>query len=232
MMKQTKKNSEEEVINNWIERKLIDIEAARRHYERQPDLRDTARRYENELLKNTYIKRIIQPQVKVTDEAIIEYYAIHQKDYMKPVRYKIQQILVGNEEDAEEILANLKNGADFSWIAEKKSNDQTVSRGGEPVWVAKANLPEPVKEIIDTMISGDISPIVKSTDNTYRIIKLQDKYKEEVEDYDKVKLSVKQAFFYEQMNYLMEKYLSQLKKDTEITVYNDEISSLEAELQK
>jgi hypothetical protein len=232
MMKQTKKNSEEDVINNWIERKLIDMEALSRHYERQPDLKDMAHRYENELLKYTYIKRIIQPQVKVKDEDMIEYYAIHQKDYMKPARYKIQQILVEKEEDAQEILANLKNGADFSWIAEKKSVDQTVSRGGEPVWVIKADLPKPLKEIIDSMNFGDISPIVKSTDNSYIIIKLQDKYKEEVEDYDKVRASVQQAFYNEQINSLLEKYLSQLKKDTEITVYNDEISSLEAGLQK
>jgi hypothetical protein len=232
MMKQKRKNFEEDVIKDWIERKLIDMEALNRHYERQPDLRDMAHRYENEILINAYITRIIQPQVKVTDEATIDYYLIHQKDYMKPARYKIQQILVEKEEDAQEILSNLKNGADFSWIAEKKSIDQTVSRGGEPVWVTKADLPKPVKEIIDTMNLGDISPIVKSTYNRYKIIKLQDKYKEQVEDYDKVRLSVKQAFFNEQMNSLLKKYLSQLKKDAEITAYNDEISSLEAGLQK
>jgi parvulin-like peptidyl-prolyl isomerase len=232
MMKQTRKNSEEDVINNWIERKLIDMEALSRHYERQPDLRDMAHRYENELLKITYIKRIIQPQVKVTDEAMIEYYASHQKDYMKPARYKIQQILVEKEEDAQEILANLKNGADFSWIAEKKSVDLTVSKGGEPVWVTKADLPKPVKDIIDTMNFGDISPIVKYVDNTFRIIKLQDIYQAQVEEYDKVRASVQQAFFNEQINSLLEKYLNQLKKDTEITIDNEEISSLEAGLQK
>ena len=232
MMKQTRKNSEEDIINNWIERKLIDMEALSRHYERQPDLRDMAYRYESELLKITYIKRIIQPQVKVTDEALIEYYASHQKDYMKPARYKIQQILVEKEEDAQEILANLKNGADFSWIAEKKSVDPTVSKGGEPVWVTKADLPKPVKDIIDTMSYGDISPIVKYVDNTFRIIKLQDIYKEQVEEYDKVRVSVQQVFFNEQINFLLEKYLNQLKKDSEITVYNEEISSLEAGLQK
>jgi hypothetical protein len=232
MMKQAKKNSEEDVINNWIERKLIDMEALSRHYERQPDLRDMAHRYENELLKITYIKRIIQPQVKVTDEALIEYYASHQKDYVKPARYKIQQILVEKEEDAQEILANLKNGADFSWIAEKKSVDPTVSKGGEPVWVTKADLPKSVKEIIDTMNFGDISPIVNDTNNTFRIIKLQDKYQAQVDEYDKVRASVQQAFFNDRINSLLEKYLNQLKKDTEVTIYNEEISSLEAGLQK
>ena len=232
MMKQAKKNSEEDVINNWIERKLIDMEALSRHYERQPDLRDMAHRYENELLKITYIKRIIQPQVKVTDEALIEYYASHQKDYMKPARYKIQQILVEKEEDAQEILANLKNGADFSWIAEKKSVDPTVSKGGEPVWVTKADLPKSVKEIIDTMNFGDISPIVNDTNKTFRIIKLQDIYQAQVEEYDKVRASVQQAFFNDRINSLLEKYLNQLKKDTEVTIYNEEISSLEAGLQK
>ena len=232
IMKQTKKSSEKDIIDNWIERKLIDIEALGRHYESRTDLREMANRYENELLKITYIKRIIQPQVKVTDEALTGYYLSHQKDYIKPAMYKVQQILVEKEEDAREILANLKNGADFSWIAEKKSVDPTVSKGGEPVWVTKADLPKSVKEIIDTMNFEDISPIVSDTNNTFRIIKLQDKYKEQVDEYDKVRASVQQSFFNDRINSLLENYLTQLKKDTEITIYNEEISSLEAGLQK
>jgi hypothetical protein len=82
------------------------------------------------------------------------------------------------------------------------------------------------------MSYGDISPIVKYVDNTFRIIKLQDIHKEQVEEYDKVRVSVQQVFFNEQINSLLEKYLNQLKKDSEITVYNEEISSLEAGLQK
>jgi len=226
------KRSEQDVINSWIERKLIDEEALGRHYEKRPDLSSALDRYENELLKITFIGRIIQPQVKVTDETLNEYFTTHQKNYMKPARYRIQLITAKTEEDAKEIMNNLQNGADFSWVAKRKSIDASAPDGGEKWWKTKAELPKQVREIIDTMNAGDISPIINAGENAYLILKLQDKHKEEVKDFDKVREPVFQAFFNEQMNVLMEKYLTQLKTDAVIKVYDKEIKSLETKLRK
>ncbi len=226
------KRSEQDVINSWIERKLIDEEALGRHYEKQPDLGSALTRYENGLLKSTFIRRIIQPQVKVTDEVLREYYSTHQKDYMKPARYRIQLITAKTEEDAKEIMDNLQNGADFSWVAKRKSIDASAPDGGERWWITKAELPKQVREIIDTMNAGDISPIINTGENTYLIFKFHDKDKEELKDFDKVREPVFQAFFNEQMNVLLEKYLTQLKTGAGIKVYDKEIKSLETRLQK
>ncbi len=232
MMNRAGKRSEQDVINNWIERKLIDEEALGRHYEKRPDLSSALDRYENELLKITFIRRIIQPQVKVTDETLKEYFTTHQKNYMKPARYRIQLITAKTEEDAKEIMNNLKNGADFSWVAKRKSVDVSAPDGGERGWIAKAELPKQAWELIDTMNAGDISPIINVGENTYLILKLQGKHKEEVEDFGKVRETVFQTFFNEQMNVIIEKYLSQLKKGAAIKVYDKEIKSLETKLQK
>ncbi|MFA6055322.1 MAG: peptidyl-prolyl cis-trans isomerase [Thermodesulfovibrionales bacterium] len=226
------KRSEQDVINSWIERKLIDEEALCRHYEKQPDLGSALTRYENELLKITFIRRIIQPQVKVTDEVLREYYSTHQKDYMKPARYRIQLITAKTEEDAKEIMDNLQNGADFSWVAKRKSIDASAPDGGERGWITKAELPKQVREIIDTMNTGDISPIINTGENAYLIYKLQDKHKEEVDDFNEVREPVFHAFFNEHMNVLLEKYLTQLKTGAGIKVYDKEIKSLETKLQK
>ncbi len=232
MMNRAGKKSEQDVINSWIERKLIDEEALGRHYEKRSDLSSALDRYENELLKITFIGRIIQPQVKVTDEVLREYYSTHQKDYMKPARYRIQLITAKTEEDAKEIMNNLQNGADFSWVAKRKSVDASAPDGGEIGWIAKAELPKQAREIIDTMNAGDISPTINTGENTYLIFKLHDKHKEEVKDFDKVREPVFQAFFNEQMDVLLEKYLTQLKKGAGIKVYDKEIKSLETKLQK
>jgi parvulin-like peptidyl-prolyl isomerase len=232
MLNNAGKRSEQDVMNSWIERKLIDEEALGRHYEKQSDLWSALNRYENEILKITFIKRIIQPQVKVIDEAIKEYFTTHQKDYMRPARYRIQLITAKTEEDAKQIMNNLQNGADFSWVAKRKSIDASAPDGGERGWMTKAELPKQAGEIIDTMHTGDISPIINTSENAFLILKLQVKHKEEVEEFDKVREPVFQAFFNEQMNVLLEKYLTQLKKGSGIKVYEKEIKSLETKLQK
>ena len=51
-------------------------------------------RYKNQLLKNTFIKRVIAPQVTISEEALEDYYLNHQEKFTKPDRFKIQQITV------------------------------------------------------------------------------------------------------------------------------------------
>jgi parvulin-like peptidyl-prolyl isomerase len=225
------KRTGEDVIYGWIDRKLVDHEALSRHYEMKPDLKKMVYRYENQLLKNTFIKKVIYPQINITEEALKKYYLDKQKDFLKPRRYRIQQITVTTIDDAREILNALGDGADFSWLAKKRSSDSAASRGGEVGWLTKKELPEQIREIIDNLKIGDISPIIEIA-SYYRIIKLIDKTEEEAEDFVRVKDAVYKAYFNEQLNSILEKDINELKKDSEIIIYGEEIKYLEEKFQK
>lgn len=232
MMSQTRKKSEHDVINGWIERKLIDQEALGRHYEEQSDLKGALSRYESELLRQIYINRVIRPQIKMTDEAAGEYYRSHQSDYMRPARYKLQMITAGDEGHADRIANNLKNGADFSWVANQISSGS--SAGGNVVtrWTTIDELPVPAREVVDGMSVGDISPVIDAGKNTFIIFRLQDKHEKTVEDFGKIRDAVRQSYFDEQTGILQQQYLNRLKEGVEIRVFSREIASLEARLQK
>lgn len=221
----------EEHLDNWIDLKVVDDEALSRHYDTNTDLKDDVNRYKKHLLKNTFIKKIIIPRIEITEKALEEYYLSHQKDFLKPVRYKIQQISLKTPEDAESTLNNLKNGADFSWILKKRAENA----GGEEVqygeWFTREQLPAPVKEIVDTLNPGDISPILKSGDR-YLIIMLQEKSKEEVEQFNQVKSIAYSALFRERFQEISSEFITKLKEDAQITVNDDAIRSFEERLKK
>ncbi|MDP3048571.1 MAG: peptidyl-prolyl cis-trans isomerase [Thermodesulfovibrionales bacterium] len=219
------RKSNEDILNSWIDRKVVDQEALSRHYEMKPDLSKMLYRYENQLLKNTFIKRIIIPQIVVTEKILEDYYATHQKSFIKPIRYKIQQITVKSMEEAQDILSNLQNGADFSWVAKRKSVDSAAQKGGDAGWSTKAELLKPLREIIDSMKVGD-STIIE-IESQHRIVKLIDKSDEEVEEFDKVKNVVYKEYGNEQVNALLEKYINQLKTDAQIKIYDEQVRSLE-----
>ena len=69
-------------------------------------------RYENYLLKDMFIKRVVFPQIVITDEILEKYYAENQERFARPAQYRIQMIMVEDREDAEVILNNLRDGAD------------------------------------------------------------------------------------------------------------------------
>jgi parvulin-like peptidyl-prolyl isomerase len=225
------KRSKELILNDWIEQNLIDIEALDRHYEKQKEFRRMVDRYENQLLKNTFINRVIVPQIVLSDEALKEYYLSHQESFMKPPTFKIQQITVKTMQDAEDIINDLKNGAEFSWLAKNRSIDPAASERGNLGWLTKAEMSEPVRKVIETLKPGDISPILK-VDSFYRIIQLLGRKGGEVEEFVKVKEAVHRAAFEDKVNDILNSYIGQLKKDSDITINNEAVISLEEKIQK
>lgn len=231
LVKSYPRRSKEEILNDWIDRKVIDSEAIKRHYELRTDLKDMVERYKGQVLKNTFIKRIIIPQVNITDELLSDYYSSHKENFIKPHLFKIQQITVNTKEDAEDILKSLQNGADFSWLAEKRSVDSSAREGGDAGWLTKTEMHKSVNEIVDILKPGEISHIIE-VDSKYRIIKLVDKKDGEVEEFEKVKNVVYKMAFEEKVNKLLDDYVSFLKKDAVVTINEEAIKALESKIQK
>ncbi|MEW6570408.1 MAG: peptidyl-prolyl cis-trans isomerase [Nitrospirota bacterium] len=231
MIKPSSRKSNEDIMNAWIERKLIDHEALSRHYEDDPDLKKMIRRYENQLLRNAFVKRIIVPQIVITEEKVKDYYIKNPEKFLKPRHHRVQQITTKTREKAEEILKKLNEGADFSWLAKMYSVDSAAPRGGEIGWVTKENLPKELRKSVDNMKPGDISAITE-IDSSYSIIKLIEKTEEGVEEFDKVRDSVYEVCFDEELNGLLKKYVSELKEDSKIRKYDEEIRALEEKFEK
>lgn len=221
-----KKPKKEDMLEKWIDRKVVDHEALRRNYIMDPGFRKMVDRYENQLLKNTYIKRVIIPQILVTEKNLQEFYKEHQKDFVRPVRFKIQQITVKNMDDAQEILKSLQSGANFSWVAKRRSTDSAAYVGGDSGWFTKAELPKPVLEIIDNLQTGEISPVI-TIESLYKIFRIQDRTGEVTEEYAKVRNNVHKAYVNEQVNTILNRYIDKLKKDAEIKINEEEIQAIE-----
>jgi parvulin-like peptidyl-prolyl isomerase len=223
------RKSKEQLIESWIERKLVDKEALGRHYENNPEMKKRIHRYENHLLKDTFVKKIIFPRVVITEQTLKDYYAKHKDAFTKPVCYKIQQITVKTREEAEEMKKSLSAGADFGWMVKKKSVDPHTSRGGDSECLTKKEFPEPLRDILEMLNPGEISPVVE-LDQMYRIFMIRGQEGETVEEFEKVREAVYRASVAEQVDAFMEKYVSQLRIGAQIHIYSDEISTLEKKL--
>ena len=225
------RRTKEDILKIWIDRKLVDMEALSRNYAQEPGFKRMVYRYENQLLKDMFIKRVIVPRIDITEEIVKEYYENNKKSFAMPDLYNIQQITVKESDEAQVIMENLQDGADFSWWAKTKSIDSSASKGGNAGWLQTSDLPEPVKEIIDTLQPGDLTPVLE-INSYYMIVRLKDKTIGEVKEYDEVRNDAYKACFSEKLKTINNEYVTKLKAGSEIVVYNEEIEKLEEELFK
>jgi parvulin-like peptidyl-prolyl isomerase len=216
-----------EMLDNWINRKLVDKEALSRRYDLKPELSSKLARYREKVIKNVFIKEVILPSIEVSDKLLRAYYDEHPDDYMAPARYRLQVITVESEEEARDIYDSLLKGADFSWLARMRSTDKgTAEKGGDTGFKPLDRLPEPFREIIPALEPGDISPVIE-LEHRYGIVRLLEKKEETLRSFNSVKPDVYRAFMAEQFREKLNDYIEKLKASSEIIVYEDAVRSFE-----
>lgn len=220
-----------DIVDTWIDFQVVDQEALSRRYEQRPDVKEALDNYRDQLLRNSFVSRVIGPKINISDNSLKEYYQGHKKDFLKPVKYKVQAIGVKTKEEAEELHKSLRNGADFSWLAKRKSVDASAETGGDIGWLTKGQLPEAARAEIDNLKPGDFTPVFENN-KQFVIIRLVEKTGEEPEEFEKVREAVYKAASTLQFRELMDKYVDQLKADAEIKVFDSVIEDYEKRFQK
>jgi parvulin-like peptidyl-prolyl isomerase len=167
----------------------------------------------------------------MTDKDLEDYYMSHQEEYVKPVKYKIQQITLNSQVEAQEALNSLTGGANFSWLAKAKSKDSFASAGGVTEWKTKEQLPGPAREMVGDFKQGDLSPILQ-IDSQYLIFRLVEKSGREVEEFSKVKAIVFKAAYEEKFREIYDSYIDKLRKDARIELNDEAVRAFEETFKK
>jgi peptidyl-prolyl cis-trans isomerase C len=187
----------------------------------------------NVLKEKEMIKRmrseVILKGVGISDEEIQSYYDRFKDRFTIPAQVKVREIMVKTPEEAEAILKQLKQGADFSKLASEKTVREYVKgSGGDLGSFPRTRYPE----IFDAAIGlkkGDLAGPIKSQDRQlgigYSVIKLEDKTEEKVQPLEEVKDRVTQMARAEKDNNIYNQWVENAKARYKIEVFDDVIKS-------
>ncbi len=147
----------------------------------------------------TFSWRDIQKKLNVTPEEIQDYYQSNLRDFTEPESIRAKHILVkipseGTEQQvqeaykkAQEILAKLKEGADFDKEAREESQDDaTREKGGDLGFFSKGTMNPELERVAAKLEVGKLSEPLR-TDQGYDILMVTDKKPEKQLELDEVK---------------------------------------------
>ncbi|MEW5948700.1 MAG: peptidyl-prolyl cis-trans isomerase [Thermodesulfobacteriota bacterium] len=211
-------------VDNWIDRKLVDIVALNRHYEQDADFGRMLKYYEEYLLKKLFAQKVIYSQIKVSDEILKDYYDKHRDKYLKPVQYRIRQITVSDEAQSRAILEQLHGGADFAWLAKNKSEDGLAEKGGDRGWISEDKLSF-LSKAVSALKVGENSDVL-SEGGAYYIVKLEARSDVDYEDLEQIKDVVQRDYVKENYEHLWTDYAKELRQDAEVRINEPFIQEL------
>ncbi|WP_319825236.1 peptidylprolyl isomerase [Thalassovita sp.] len=99
--------------------------------------------------------------------------------------FNASHILVESKEKAEELIAELQNGADFAELAKTHSTGPSGPNGGELGWFGEGQMVPPFEEAVMALEVGAISAPV-ATQFGWHVIKLNDKREKDAPSLEEV----------------------------------------------
>jgi peptidyl-prolyl cis-trans isomerase C len=94
-------------------------------------------------------------------------------------QYKARHILVTNRDEAQSVIAQLRQGADFVALAQERADGPTGPNGGALDWFTLDSMPAPFAEAVQTMTAGSYTTEPVETEFGFHVILLEEIRKQE-----------------------------------------------------
>ena len=206
-------------LDRLIVKRLILREAKKEKIDSEKEFQDKLADIKDQLLIESVLKKKINSDTKMSDADLKKYYDANKETFKKDREIDTRHILVKTEDEAKQIQGRLQKGEDFAELAKKYSIDpQAGANGGELGYHPKGSL---VPEFEDAAFKlskvGQVSGIVK-TKFGFHIIRLEGIRPASYVSFEEVKDFIKQKIAQEKQTELLDKYISDLKKDAKITI--------------
>lgn len=166
---------------------------------------------------NLTIRKILEPKTDVTEDEIKQFYDTNKDTLGTPEQIQASHILVAAKEEADTILAELKQGGDFAAIAKEKSIDPgSKDKGGDLGFFGKGAMVPEFEEAAFALKVNEISAVVQS-EHGFHIIKKTAEKAAVVPTFEEKKEEIKKQLIATEANELSEAWMTEIRAKAKIT---------------
>jgi peptidyl-prolyl cis-trans isomerase C len=227
-----------EVLEGLIGNELINQEIAKNNWNLEdPEINKQIEELKNQIPDKDYQKWLDQQamtkeevvhyfafttnigkDVTVTDQEIKQYFESNFAEYGgQEEQVKARHILVAPEEEALEVIKELKAGADFAELAKKKSTEPAAqTSGGDLGYFTRGQMVPAFEEAAFSQKVGQISEKPVKTEFGYHVILVEDHKQAVKPDFEKAKDQVKEDALAYAKNQKIQSYYSKLRQEAKI----------------
>jgi peptidyl-prolyl cis-trans isomerase C len=192
------------------------------------------------VLSTELIGQELGKKANVSEDEMLAYYRINQKEFRKPASAKVKQIFIkaaGGEtaetsekarERAEEVLRRLKSGESFAKLAAEFSDDEaTKAKGGDLGYIFEGRYGKQIDDTIFKMKAGELSGVIEFPDG-YRIFLVEKRRDAYTEPFKDVKEKIRVSIVEQTRKGIADELLEKAKKELGVEVHPEFLSSKEA----
>ncbi|MBN1271518.1 MAG: peptidyl-prolyl cis-trans isomerase [Candidatus Aminicenantes bacterium] len=169
---------------------------------------------------NTFVKDIV-----VTDEEIKEYYEQNKRQFLKPERILVSQILVSTKDKAISLFKSLQNASEevFRQVALTQSIGAEASKGGKMGLFELGQLPYEMEKTIFSLKEGEMSQVYESPYG-FHLFRVDKRYESALISIEDATPSIRTKIMNQKVQEVMNRLIADLKEKTDWEFYPQNLS--------
>jgi hypothetical protein len=216
-----------ELLGDLLSRRLTVIEAKRLGIDRSEPFRDSIRGYREEVIFGAFMQKVIDPAIKVEDDALRRFYEAHRAEFVTPEMVTAQSLAFAQRTNAEAALGRLRQGADFDWTranaeGQLDPKEDTSLLSFPAALVVAQEMPEGLQKALTGAEAGDYRLYEAPAGPSY-VVRLVRRVPSDVRPFEEVKGALMEPVLAEERKRAVEEWAAKLKKAYEVKEFvNDE----------
>jgi len=173
----------------------------------------------NGFLVNKLREEVVN-QVKISDQDAEGYYENNQEEYETSEQKKVSHILFDDREKAEEVLAEINNGADFAEMAREHSTGPTAENGGDLGFITadERGLDRTFRDAAMQLSVDEVTDEPVETQFGFHVIKVTDSKEAGIRDFEEVESQIKSQLRNQKKSQVFQEFIEDLRDDAEIDI--------------
>ncbi len=212
-------------LDELVKRELIYQHAIKMKINNDSDYLTKVEDFKKMTLVSIVLKKEVEEKAKLNAGEIKAFFDQNEDKFTVGTKIRASHILVGTEEEANDILDKLNKGEKFEKLAELSKDTGSAQKGGDLGYFGRGQMVPEFEQAAVSLKPGELSKPVK-TRFGYHVIKLVDIQKGEPANFDQAKESIGKQLLGEKRKKAFESFVDKLKVDTKVTTHETEIAAI------
>ncbi len=184
--------------------------------------------FRNQLLTQEVIRREVGSRVDIGRDDVKKYYEDHKQEFVRPEQVVLADIFLSTEgktpeqvaviqKKANDLLARLKKGDDFSELAKRNSEGPTAKDGGELGAFERGQLSKQLEDTVFALNKNQLTDVIQ-TKTGFEILKVIEHFEAGLQPVEKVEPEIENRIYAQRMQPILRNYLGELREESYVVV--------------
>jgi len=223
--------AKQEFLQSWLTQEILYRQALDQQLGEKPEVKRLVHSLTRQALSRQMLDEQLASRIHVTDTDVQTYYAANKDKYVEPAGARISHICVDEEGKANELLTQIKNGADFAALAKESGGKiaEDVHPGSYVPGIGDAN------DLNAAIFAADAPKVLDhafKTEKGWEIVRVDEKRPTRQKSFDEVRQQVMMELLRRKSEEVQREYIKEMMDKYKVIVHTSALPAARPEPSK